>query len=82
MFKLLEKQLNLTLNGGNNMKYSEAKQGRVFIIRLEDGDILHESIEAFAREHSIKAANWLWARSRGAAGRLFPWNISFTMFMK
>ena len=29
------------------MKYSEAKQGRVFIIRLEDGDVLHESIEAF-----------------------------------
>ena len=38
------------------MKYSEAKQGRVFIIRLEDGDVLHESIETFAREHSIKAA--------------------------
>jgi predicted DNA-binding protein with PD1-like motif len=38
------------------MKYSEAKQGRVFIIRLEDGDVLHESIEAFAHEHSIKAA--------------------------
>jgi len=38
------------------MKYSEAKQGRTFIIRLEDGDILHETIEAFAREHSITAA--------------------------
>ena len=32
------------------MKYSEAKQGRTFIIRLEDGDILHEKIEEFARE--------------------------------
>jgi predicted DNA-binding protein with PD1-like motif len=38
------------------MKYSEAKQGRSFIIRLEDGDILHETIEAFALEHSVKAA--------------------------
>ncbi len=38
------------------MKYSEAKKGRTFIIRLEDGDILHETIEAFAREHSITAA--------------------------
>jgi predicted DNA-binding protein with PD1-like motif len=38
------------------MKYSEAKQGRVFVIRLEDGDIIHESIEKFAAEHSIKAA--------------------------
>ncbi|MEA2074874.1 MAG: PPC domain-containing DNA-binding protein [Euryarchaeota archaeon] len=38
------------------MKYSEAKQGRTFIIRLEDGDILHEMIETFARIHSIEAA--------------------------
>nr|AAU83258.1 conserved hypothetical protein [uncultured archaeon GZfos27B6] len=38
------------------MKYSEAKQGRTFIIRLEDGDILHEKIEEFARIHSIEAA--------------------------
>jgi len=38
------------------MKYSEEKPGRVFVIRLEDGDILHEKIEAFAKEKSIKAA--------------------------
>jgi len=38
------------------MKYSEAKQGRTFIIRLEDGDILYEKIEEFARIHSIDAA--------------------------
>jgi len=38
------------------MQYSEAKQGRVFIIRLEDGEILHEQIEQFARDHSIRAA--------------------------
>ena len=38
------------------MKYSEAEYGRIFIIRLEDGDILHEKIEAFASEKSIKAA--------------------------
>ena len=37
------------------MKYSEAKQGRTFIIRLEDGDIVHEEIEQFARDHSINA---------------------------
>jgi predicted DNA-binding protein with PD1-like motif len=37
------------------MKYSEAKYGRVFIIRLEDGDILHECIEKFARENNVKA---------------------------
>ena len=39
------------------MKYSEAKQGRVFVIRLEDGDIIHEAVEKFAEEHSIKAAS-------------------------
>lgn len=38
------------------MKYSEASQGRVFVIRLEDGDIVHECIEAFAAEQSIMAA--------------------------
>ena len=38
------------------MKYSEAKQGRVFVIRLEDGDILHEEIEKFAAVQGIRAA--------------------------
>jgi len=38
------------------MKYSEAKQGRVFVLRLEDGEILHTTVEDFAREHTIKAA--------------------------
>ena len=38
------------------MKYSEAKQGRVFVIRLEDGDIIHEKIEQFAKEKSISCA--------------------------
>lgn len=39
------------------MKYSEARQGRTFVIRLEDGDILHEAIEGFAKEKGIKAAS-------------------------
>jgi len=38
------------------MKYSQAHPGRIFILRLEDGEILHETIETFAREHSITAA--------------------------
>lgn len=38
------------------MKYSQAKQGRVFIIRLEDGEIVHEIVERFATEHGINAA--------------------------
>ncbi|NTW52834.1 MAG: DNA-binding protein [Chlorobiaceae bacterium] len=36
------------------MKYSEATQGRIFVIRLEDGEIFHEQIEKFAREHGIE----------------------------
>ena len=38
------------------MQYSQARQGRIFIIRLEEGEILHESIERFAVEQGIKAA--------------------------
>lgn len=38
------------------MKFSEAQQGRVFIIRLEDGDIVHECIERLAVEQGIQAA--------------------------
>ena len=38
------------------MKYSKAASGQTFVIRLEDGDILHESIENLAREQKIRAA--------------------------
>ncbi|MDA8137506.1 MAG: DNA-binding protein [Desulfobacteraceae bacterium] len=38
------------------MKFSQAKQGRVFVIRLEDGDMVHETIERFAVEQGIQAA--------------------------
>jgi len=38
------------------MRYSEARAGRIFIIRLEDGEIVHEVIEDFARQNGIHAA--------------------------
>jgi predicted DNA-binding protein with PD1-like motif len=38
------------------MQYSEAKQGRVFTLRLEDGEIIHEIIERFAKEKNIRSA--------------------------
>lgn len=38
------------------MRYEEAKMGRVFVLRLEDGEIVHEVIETFAREHQLRAA--------------------------
>jgi predicted DNA-binding protein with PD1-like motif len=39
------------------MQYTEAGLGRVFILRFEDGETVHEEIEKFSREHSIKAAS-------------------------
>ena len=38
------------------MKYTQAKPGRIFVLRLEDGEIIHEVIEAFAREQKLQAA--------------------------
>jgi predicted DNA-binding protein with PD1-like motif len=38
------------------MKISEGKLGRVFIIRLEDGDAVPASIERFAEEKKISVA--------------------------
>ncbi len=38
------------------MRYAQARQGRVFILRLEDGEIVHEVIEQFAAEQKIPAA--------------------------
>lgn len=39
------------------MKYSQAHPGRIFVVRLEDGEVIHEAIEAFAREQGIRAAS-------------------------
>lgn len=41
------------------MQYSQAEHGRVFVIRLEDGEVVHVEIEAFARQHGIAAASVL-----------------------
>lgn len=38
------------------MKYSPARTGRAFVIRLEDGEVIHEVIERFAAEQRIRAA--------------------------
>jgi len=38
------------------MKYSEARPGRIFVIRLEDGEILHEAVEKFAAEQGVERA--------------------------
>ena len=38
------------------MKYSQAAGGRVFVARLDHGEIVHERIEALAREQGLGAA--------------------------
>lgn len=38
------------------MKASEGHAGRVFIVRLEDGDVLPDAIERFAAEKAISVA--------------------------
>ena len=35
------------------MQFTEGTIGRVFILRLEDGEVLNDTIEAFAREHDV-----------------------------
>jgi predicted DNA-binding protein with PD1-like motif len=39
------------------MKFSEAQPGRVFVLRLEDGEIVHQIIEQFAIDQHIEAAS-------------------------
>ncbi|MBI5788898.1 MAG: DNA-binding protein [Candidatus Schekmanbacteria bacterium] len=41
------------------MKYSQARQGRVFVIRLETGDVIHEAIERLAFEQGISCASFI-----------------------
>jgi len=38
------------------MKYSEANLGRIFILRLENGDKIPDTIEEFAKTHQIESA--------------------------
>lgn len=52
------------------MKWSQARQGRAFVIRLEDGDILHESVERFASQQGIRAAALIAVGGADAGSRL------------
>jgi uncharacterized protein len=38
------------------MRYTEGRMGRVFILRLEDGERLNDTLEAFARERQLNHA--------------------------
>lgn len=38
------------------MQFTEAKLGRIFVIRLHDGDCLHEVLEQFAAQKNVSTA--------------------------
>lgn len=38
------------------MQYTQAEQGRIFILRLEQGETIHAVVEEFARRQNIHAA--------------------------
>ena len=52
------------------MQYAEAHLGRIFILRLEEGEILHESVENFACEQGIRAGALIAVGGVGAGSRL------------
>ncbi len=52
------------------MKYHEVERGRVFILKLEDGDLVKQSIEGFAKEHGI-VNGFYTAEGNVAAGSSF-----------
>lgn len=54
------------------MKASEGKPGRVFMLRLEEGDAPAESIEAFADEKKILAAQVFVVAKSSLAGIIAP----------
>ena len=35
------------------MKFREMTRGRIFVLKLENGDSIKQSIESFAKEHDI-----------------------------
>lgn len=55
-----------------NMKASEGKLGRVFLIRLEEGDRPVETIEAFAAEMGVNAGQVFLVADRAVTGILAP----------
>ena len=48
--------LTMTKEGCKSMKYAEAHRGRTFVLRLEEGEVMHEVIEAFAKKERVRRA--------------------------
>ena len=59
------------------MRSAELREGRVFVLRLEEGEVLHESVESFCRENGIRnaavtAVGGAAAGSRYVSGPMLP----------
>ena len=52
------------------MMSEECSEGRIFVLRLEEGEILHDSVEKFASENKIAAAAVIAVGGAGAGSRL------------
>jgi Predicted DNA-binding protein with PD1-like DNA-binding motif len=52
------------------MESSQACPGRVFILRLHDGEVLHETVEGFASSNNIKAATVIAVGGAGKGSKL------------
>jgi len=52
------------------MKYDEGTIGRIFALKLEDGDRLPDAIHDFAREHAVRNAMAIYVGGAGAESRL------------
>jgi predicted DNA-binding protein with PD1-like motif len=52
------------------MQYAEGKVGRVFTMRLEDGDLLPESLESFAADQRVECAVVVLLGGAGDGSRL------------
>jgi Predicted DNA-binding protein with PD1-like DNA-binding motif len=52
------------------MRSEQACPGRVFVLRLYDGEILHEVVEDFAFKNSIKAATVIAVGGAGKGSRM------------
>ena len=52
------------------MQYQEGKIGRIFAVRLEDGERLPDTLEAFAREQGLEAAMVIYVGGAKGGSRL------------
>jgi predicted DNA-binding protein with PD1-like motif len=52
------------------MQYGEGRLGRVYVLRLEEGEPLNDTIEAFARKHGIEGAMVLYLGGAQGGSRM------------